>query len=155
MTPSANNTSDREITVSRLLNAPIALLWEVWTNPTHIQHWWGPNGFTNTITKMEVVPNGKWILIMHGPDGTDYDNESIFTEVIQHKKIVYHHISGHEFTATIRFEEHGNQTFMHWQMLFETKEELKRIMSLYDLSEGLNQNTDRLENYLKEYQTKQ
>ncbi|WP_199717166.1 SRPBCC domain-containing protein [Flavobacterium sp. 102] len=80
MTTSAN-TADREITVSRLLNAPIALVWEVWTNPDHIKNWWGPNGFTNTITKMEVISNGLWNLVMHGPDGTDYDNESIFTEV--------------------------------------------------------------------------
>lgn len=146
---STENTADREIIVSRLLNAPIASVWEAWTNPDHIKQWWGPNGFTNTITKMEVVPNGLWNLVMHGPDGTDYDNESVFTEVIWHKKIAYHHISGHEFIASIQFEERGNQTYIHWQMLFESKKELMRIMKLYDISEGLKQNTDRLENYLK------
>ncbi|WP_284653122.1 SRPBCC domain-containing protein [Flavobacterium terrisoli] len=149
MTASVNNTADREIIISRLLNGPIELVWEVWTNPDHIKHWWGPSGFTNTITKMEVVPNGLWNLVMHGPDGTDYDNESVFTEVVWHKKIMYHHISGHEFIAAIQFEERGNQTFIHWQMLFETKEELNRIMALYDISEGLKQNVDKLEAYLK------
>ncbi len=147
----AENTSDREITVSRLLNAPIALVWEVWTNPDHIKNWWGPNGFTNTINKMEVVPNGLWNLVMHGPDGTDYDNESIFTEVIWQQKIVYHHLSGHDFLATILFEERGNQTYIHWQMLFESKEELVRIMNLYNISEGLTQNVDKLEVYLKNH----
>ena len=151
MTTSANDTTDREITVSRLLNAPIELVWEVWTNPNHIKNWWGPNGFTNTINKMEVVPNGFWHLVMHGPDGTDYDNESIFTEVIKHKKIVYHHISGHEFTATILFEERGRQTYIHWQMLFESKEELIRIMNLFNISEGLQQNVDKLETYLRNH----
>ncbi|WP_291129902.1 SRPBCC domain-containing protein [Flavobacterium sp. UBA7682] len=148
MTTSAN-TAEREITVSRLLNAPIALVWEVWTNPDHIKNWWRPNGFTNTITKMEVIPNGLWNLVMHGPDGTDYDNESIFTEVEWQKKIVYHHISGHEFIATILFEERGNQTYLHWQMLFESKEELIRIMNLYNISEGLQQNIEKMEAYLK------
>ena len=143
------NTTEREIIVSRLLNAPIEMVWEVWTNPNHLKNWWGPNGFTNTITKMDLVPKGQWLLVMHGPDGTDYDNESIFTEVIWHKKIAYHHLSGHEFTATIQFEQRNNQTFMHWQMLFESKEELMRIMSLFDISEGLKQNADRLELYLK------
>lgn len=150
----AVNTSNREVVVSRLLNAPIEFVWEMWTLPNHIQHWWGPNGFSNTITKMDLIPDGEWNLIMHGPDGTDYDNESIFTEVVKHKKIAYKHLSGHEFIAVIQFEDRYDQTYMHWQMLFETKKELERIMGLYDISEGLKQNTDRLEAYIKKHQTK-
>ena len=73
-----NNTNGREITVSRLIDAPVAMLWEVWTKPEHIANWWGPNGFTNTIAKMDLRPDGEWDLIMHGPDGTDYKNKSIF-----------------------------------------------------------------------------
>ncbi len=149
MTDSVNDNADREIIVSRLLNVPIDLVWEAWTDADQIRIWWGPNGFTNTITTMDLVPGGQWHLVMHGPDGTDYDNESIFTEVVQHRKIAYHHLSGHEFNAIIQFEAKGNQTFLHWQMLFETKEELMRIMGLFDISEGLKQNVDRLEVYLK------
>ena len=148
MNTTANSNAHREIIVSRLLNAPINKVWEVWTTSNHIKNWWGPNGFTNTITKMELYEGGKWNLVMHGPDGTDYDNESIFTEVVQHKKIAYEHLSGHEFLATITFEERGNQTHMHWQMLFPTAEELTRIMGLYDISIGLRENVDRLETYL-------
>ncbi|WP_333879157.1 SRPBCC family protein [Flavobacterium sp.] len=150
MTTLLNDTADREITVSRLLDAPIDLIWELWTNPDHIKNWWGPNGFTNTIIKMDLIPGGEWTLIMHGPDGTNYDNESIFTEVEKHKKIAYNHISGHEFTATIQFEVKGKQTHIHWQMLFETKEELRRIMNLFNINEGLKQNVDRLEVYLNQ-----
>lgn len=149
MTPS--NTADREVIVTRLLNAPIKLVWEAWTNPDHLKNWWGPNGFTNTITKMELYPEGQWNLIMHGPDGTDYDNESIFTEIEEQKKIVYKHISGHEFIAVIQFEARDNQTHIHWQMLFESPEELQRIMSLFDISEGLQQNMNRLEDYLENH----
>jgi uncharacterized protein YndB with AHSA1/START domain len=46
MATKENNTANREIKISRLLNAPIALVWEVWTNPEHISQWWGPDGFT-------------------------------------------------------------------------------------------------------------
>ena len=49
-----NNTADRELRISRVLNAPIELVWEVWTDPEHLKQWWGPDGFTNTITKMEM-----------------------------------------------------------------------------------------------------
>jgi uncharacterized protein YndB with AHSA1/START domain len=61
----------REPNMSRTLNAPIELVWEAWTNPEHIAKWWGPDGFTNTITTMDMVPGGEWNLVMHGPDGND------------------------------------------------------------------------------------
>src|SRR5882757_7001803 len=85
----SNNTRDRELLLTRTLNAPVQLVWEVCTNPDHIKNWWGPNGFTNTIHVMDVKPGGVWDFIMHGPDGTDYKNENIFTEVVKYKKIVY------------------------------------------------------------------
>jgi uncharacterized protein YndB with AHSA1/START domain len=88
-----NNTKDRWLLISRKINAPVELVWEVWTKPEHIANWWGPDGFTNTISKMEVRPGGNWNLVMHGPDGTDYENESIFREIVPLKKIVYEHVS--------------------------------------------------------------
>jgi uncharacterized protein YndB with AHSA1/START domain len=82
-----NETKDREIFLSRTLNAPVALVWEVWTQAEHIANWWGPAGFTNTISAMDMHVGGEWNLIMHGPDGKHYINKSIFKEVILHKKI--------------------------------------------------------------------
>src|SRR3954469_1547949 len=105
-----NNTADREISISRLFNAPIELVWEVWTNPDHIKNWWGPNGFTNTITKMEMKPQGVWELIMHGPDGTDYKNKSVFVNVEKYKQIIYEHSSAPKFTATVTFTAKGKTT---------------------------------------------
>ena len=144
-----NNTADRELSISRLLNAPIALVWEVWTDPEHIKNWWGPNGFTNTITQMKVEPGGEWNLVMHGPDGTDYKNKSVFKEIIKHKKIVYEHISGPKFLATIEFESRGDKTFINWHMLFETKEEFIQVVRTFKADEGLKQNIERLEKYLQ------
>ena len=85
-------TADRELTITRLLNAPIKLVWKVWTEPEHIAKWWGPTGFTNTISKMDVKPGGEWDLIMHGPDGTDFKNKSIFREVVKNERIVFEHV---------------------------------------------------------------
>src|SRR6266496_3604765 len=100
----SNSTADRELFISRLLNAPRELVWEVWTNPEHIANWWGPEGFSNTINTMDVKPGGEWNLVMHGPDGTDYKNKSIFKEVEEPERIVYEHVSGPKFLATITFE---------------------------------------------------
>jgi uncharacterized protein YndB with AHSA1/START domain len=144
------NTADREIRLTRILNAPVELVWEVWTDPEHIKNWWGPNGFTNTITKMDVQPEGEWDLVMHGPDGTDYKNKSVFIEVIKHKKIVYEHISTPKFITTIEFEAQGKKTLLNWHMLFESKEQFIQVVKTFKADEGLKQNVDKLEVYLNQ-----
>jgi len=143
-----SNTQDRELLLTRMLNAPIELVWQVWTNPEHLAQWWGPNGFTNTITKMDVQPEGEWDLVMHGPDGTDYKNKSVFKEVILHKKIVYEHISGPKFLATIEFDEQGDKTFIKWHMLFESKEQFIQTVKTFKADEGLKQNVEKLDRYV-------
>ena len=143
-----SNTHDRELVLTRTLNAPVDLVWEVWTKSEHIANWWGPNGFTNTITKMDFIPGGEWNLVMHGPDGTDYKNKSIFKEIIPHKKIVYEHISAPKFVATVDFEERGDQTFIRWHMLFETVEQFIQTVKTFKADEGLKQNIEKLNAYL-------
>jgi uncharacterized protein YndB with AHSA1/START domain len=143
-----SNTSNRELRISRILNAPIELVWEVWTDPYHLKQWWGPNGFTNTISKMDVRENGQWDLVMHGPDGKDYMNKSIFKEIVPYKKIVYDHVSGPRFLATIEFQAEGDKTRINWHMLFETKEQFIQTVKTFKADEGLKQNLEKLEQYL-------
>src|ERR1700750_2876898 len=100
----SSNTKDRELLLSRTLEAPIDLVWEVWAKAEHIAQWWGPYCFTNTITKMDMVPGGEWDLVMHGPDGTDYKNKSVFKEIVKNQKIVYEHMSAPKLIATIELE---------------------------------------------------
>jgi len=144
-----SKTSDREILMSRTFNAPVALIWEVWTKPEHIANWWGPNGFTNTINTMDIRPGGEWDLVMHGPDGKDYKNKSIFKEIVKHKKIVYDHVSYPPFRATINFEDQGDKTFLTWHMLFETAELFTQVVKTFKADEGLKQNLDKLGKYLE------
>ncbi len=149
MVEEKNNTADRELILNRTVHAPISLVWEVWTNPNHLKNWWGPDGFSNTITEMNVSPNGHFDLIMHGPDGTDYKNHSIYREVIRHKKIVYEHISGPRFIATIEFTPKGDQTDLRWHMLFESKEQFIQVVKTFKADEGLKQNIEKLIGYLE------
>src|SRR6185503_14790553 len=109
-----SNTSDRAISLTRTLNAPVELVWEVWTQPEHLANWWGPNGFTNTISVMDAKQGGAFNLVMHGPDGTDYDNKSVYKEVVHLEKIVYEHLSYPHFIATVRFEAQGDKTELYW-----------------------------------------
>lgn len=148
MTPTVTDTNGRELRISRLLNAPRELVFEVWTNPSHIIHWWGPNGFTNTIHKMEVENGGEWVFVMHGPDGRNYDNKIKFVEIVKPELIKYKHMSFPYFNVTVRFEAQGNKTLLSMQMLFDTKEELQKTIELFKADEGLVQTITKLDNYI-------
>jgi len=148
-----DNTAERELRIERVLHAPVDLVWEVWTNPEHIKNWWGPDGFTNSIHKMDVATGGEWLLTMHGPDGKNYPNKSIFREIVKHKKIVYEHFNPN-FIATVHFESLGEKTALNWHMLFETKETFEAIVKAHKADEGMKQNVIKLENYLSQTKIK-
>jgi uncharacterized protein YndB with AHSA1/START domain len=137
----------REIRSTRIFKAPIELVWEVWTKPEHIVNWWGPNGFTNTIHTMDFKEGGEWTLTMHGPDGTNYPNRSIFKEIILLKKIVFEHFNPH-FITTVLFEAKGEETRIDWSLEFDTAEMRDIVVKAHKADEGQKQNLDKLEQYL-------
>ena len=141
-------TGNRELSVSRIVDAPVSLVYEVWTNPDHIRHWWGPNGFTNTIDKMDVRKGGEWQFTMHGPDGTDYRNECVYDEVEKERRLVYTHLSGPKFQATVTFEALGDKTRVSIRSEFESAEQLEQVIKVFKADEGMRQNIDRFEAYL-------
>jgi uncharacterized protein YndB with AHSA1/START domain len=142
-----NDTANRSLHITRILSAPIDLVWEVWTNPAHIVNWWGPNGFTNTIQKMDFQEGGEWKLTMHRPDGTNYPNMSIFKEILPFKKIVFEHYNPH-FISTVLFESKGEETDIDWAGLFDTAEMREIVIKVHKADEGQKQNLERLEKYL-------
>lgn len=138
---------NREMRMIRTFKAPIELMWEVWTNPEHIVNWWGPNGFTNTIHKMEFQEGGEWKLTMHGPDGTDFANRSIFKEIIPFKKIVFEHFNPH-FITTVLFEVKGEETEIDWSLLFDTTEMRETVIKAHKADKGQQENLDKLQQYI-------
>lgn len=138
----------REIKVTKVLAAPLSLVWDAWTSAEQIAVWWGPNGFTNTIHTMNVQPDGEWRLTMQGPDGKTYPNKSKFLEVVYLKKIVFEHYNPN-YLATILFTSVGKETLIEWSMIFETPELFETVVRVFKADEGLQQNVDKLENYLK------
>ncbi|KAK2620690.1 SRPBCC family protein [Leptospira interrogans] len=140
--------SDREIVSVRVVNASREIVFKAWTDPQHLRSWWGPNGFTNTFHEFDLKPEGHWRFTMHGPDGTDYANHSVFVEIIKPEKLVFDHISGHIFRVTATFEEESpNSTKVIFRMLFESLQEFEKAKKY--VIEGNEQNFDRLEVELK------
>jgi len=136
--------SDREIVNTRIFNVPREFMFKAFSDPNHLEKWWGPEGFTNTFHEFDMRPNGIWRFIMHGPNGVDYENKSIFSEIIEPEKIVIHHLGPiHEFLLTITFAEKEGKTELIWQMLHKSVNECEKVRSFcYEANE---QNFDRLE----------
>src|SRR5689334_22051414 len=144
-----SETADREIVESRVFDAPRELVWQMFTDPKHIIHWWGPNAFTNTIYEMEVKPGGVWRFVMHGPDGTDYQNKNIFTRVEKPHVLAFEHVSGPHFFCTVTLDDEGVKTRLNFRMVFTTAEERDRTVREFGAVEGLKQTLGRLGETLK------
>ncbi|MDF2678886.1 MAG: hypothetical protein K0R47_76 [Brevibacillus sp.] len=140
----------RELTVTRIFTASRELVFQAWTDPEHLPHWWGPRGFTITVQEIDVQPGGVWRYVMHGPDGVDYDNQIIYHEVLRPERLVYSHGDGEEeqFRVTVTFAEQGPKTEITMQMLFTSIEELKKAVDQYGAIEGAKSTLDRLEEIL-------
>jgi uncharacterized protein YndB with AHSA1/START domain len=146
------STADREIVITRWLNAPRELVFAAWTDPAHVGEWWGPKGFTNTVSEMDVRPGGHWRITMHGPDGTDYPNYIVFTEVVEPALLAYRHGTDGRlqdaFDVTITFEAHGPRTLITLRSVFASAAERDHVEAEYGAIEGGQQMVDRLAAYL-------
>jgi len=152
---SHKETADREIVITRVVNAPRDLVWEAWTDPKQVAQWWGPRGFTTTIQEMDVRVGGVWKHVMHGPDGTDYPNKSVFTELVKPERIVFSNGGGKKggkgvhFESTWTFETvKAGKTKVTIRMVFPTTTDRDRVVKEYGAIEGGKQTLGRLAEHL-------
>jgi uncharacterized protein YndB with AHSA1/START domain len=146
--------ADREIVLTRYFDAPRKMVWEAWTDPEQVVLWWGPKGFTATIEEMDVRVGGVWRLVMHGPDGTDYPNESIFTEVIPYERIANSLTGGKKGGPVVQmekvttFEEEAGGTLVTMRMVFVSAAARDQNVRDYGSIEGGKQTLARLAEHL-------
>lgn len=141
--------ADTEIYSSRILNAPVEIVYNAFANPNHLKVWWGPNGFTNTIQEFDLKPGGKWILTMHGPKIGNYENSSVFITVEPFKLIAWKRISKPLFNMEVGFKKcNDSQSEISFRMIFETPEECAKIKNF--AGPNNEENFDRLEKELAE-----
>jgi uncharacterized protein YndB with AHSA1/START domain len=144
----AQPIKSKEMTTTRLLEAAPALVYRAWTEPDQLAQWWGPNGFTNTIHQMDVRPGGAWRLTMHGPDGTDHLNESVFLQVMAPRLLVYYHSSTPKFVSVVTFVPEGAGTRLTLMSHFLSDEDYDSAMNVYGAGEGARQTLARLAEFL-------
>ncbi|MCK6605146.1 MAG: SRPBCC domain-containing protein [Ignavibacteriaceae bacterium] len=143
--------SSREMVVIRTIKAPRAKVYEAFVSDG-IENWWGPDGFTTTTFKRDVRPGGSWIYIMHGPDGTDYNNRIDYTDFIQDELIRYEHGTGDpgvpaDFISEISFRDVQGGTEVTLKATFRTAK-LREDAFRFGAAEGGQQTLGRLEAFL-------
>jgi uncharacterized protein YndB with AHSA1/START domain len=111
--------ANRELVVSRLIDAPRALVFRAWTQPEHVARWWGPQGFTTIHCDMDIRVGGKYRCAMRSPRGTEHWKVGVYREIREPERIVFtfawedaYGNPGHELLTTVTFEERGTKTML-------------------------------------------
>lgn len=159
-----DRSTDRELILTRFLEAPPDLVWSVWTDPRHLGQWWGPHGFTTTTRSIDIRPGGGWRFVMHGPDGRDYENRITYVEIDAPRRLVYAHGGDIEsepvnFRVEIDFEpsiERRSQdggaersgTRVTMRLIFQSSEAKEFVVREYNAFEGAKQMMVRLGSHL-------
>ncbi len=146
----AKNKSN-ELSIIRIFDAPVKVVWDAWTDPKQVVQWWGPRGFTLTTHSKELRPGGIWHYTMHGPDGTDYPNKTLYLEVEKYSRLVYDH-GGYDdkppmFRVSVLFSEKNGKTKMDMKMILPTPEAAEETRKFIKKAGG-DSTWDRLTEYL-------
>ena len=125
--PLATWALDREIVLSRVLDAPRALVFKVWTEPQHLAAWFGPQGFHTETLEADIRVGGLWRFIFTGPDGTRYENRMLFRTIQPPSLLEMDHGTDIDddpgrFRVTITFDEQSDgKTVVTLRQLHPTK----------------------------------
>jgi uncharacterized protein YndB with AHSA1/START domain len=155
---STSNAS--EIRITRIYDAPLALVWDAWTDLAHVAKWWGPRGFTITTHSKDLRPGGTWEYTMHGPDGTDWPNFTRYFVVEPQQRLVYDHGASSSdaaplFRVTADFRDLGGRTELDLSFVLASPEAALQTRGFIKAAGG-NSTWDRLGEYLeKEQSTKE
>jgi len=111
------NFAEREVVITRIFDAPRALVFKAWTDPKHLKRWWGPKMFTNPVCEVDARVGGAWRIVMRSPDGVDYPCGGVYREIVEPERLVFTNIATDndgnpilDGLTTVTFEEQGGKT---------------------------------------------
>jgi uncharacterized protein YndB with AHSA1/START domain len=125
--------ADRVLSMSRIFDAPVRIVYEAWTTPGHIQRWWGPRGFTTLSCEMDLRPGGRWRVHSRSNEGREYAEHGVFREVMPLQRLVFTHCwegangtPGLETLVTVTFAAQDGTTRVDFQQaVFDSVETRK------------------------------
>lgn len=150
--PVQSAKADREVVISRVIQAPRELVFEAFTEVRHLSQWWGPTGFTTTTRAFEFRVGGEWDFVMRGPDGTDYQEFISFTEIVAPERIALLHGESrgdpNSFESVLAFAREGAATRIEMRTIFRTKAQRDEAVEKYHAIEGGQQTLGNLDAYV-------
>jgi uncharacterized protein YndB with AHSA1/START domain len=88
-TQPASTSSNRELSLTRLINAPREKVYRAWTEPELMKQWFTPRPWTTPVVETDVRPGGSNYILMRGPDGNEFPNRGVYLEVVPNEKLVF------------------------------------------------------------------
>jgi uncharacterized protein YndB with AHSA1/START domain len=129
-------TSDRDLVLTRVIDAPREKLFRAWIEPELLKQWFAPLPYTTPVAELDVRPGGANLIVMRGPDGVDMPNRGVYLEVVKNERIVFTNAytkawepSEKPFmTVMLTFEDQGGKTkytalVRHWTVADREKHE--------------------------------
>jgi len=119
--------SDREIVMTRAVNAPARILFDVWTKPEHVRKWYAVRGTTMTVCDIDLRVGGAWRWVLTHPKGGEIAFSGVFCEIYPPHRLqrteVFESMPGAESLGTLTFDEKDGQTTITINMLFKSKQD--------------------------------
>jgi uncharacterized protein YndB with AHSA1/START domain len=151
-------TADREIVISQVIRAPQEVVFEAFTEARHLSRWWGPDGFTTTTRSFEFRVGGVWDFVMHGPDGTDYQEWITWQEIVPPERIALLHGEFRDdpnaFESVLTFASDDAATRIEMRTVFPTRELRDEAVEKYHAIQGGQQTLSNLAAYVTEISRK-
>ena len=143
--------SDREIVMTRVFDAPRALVFDAYTNPEHLPHWFGPRGWTLPVCEIDLRPGGAWRFVLQGPDGTEMGMSGVYQEVAPPERLVstesFDDYPGETLNTLTLSEEDGKTTYTV-TVLYPSKETRDAVLAS-GMQEGAAESFERLAEHLQ------
>lgn len=141
--------SDREVVFHRLLDAPRELVWRAFTDPRHLDEWWGPRGVRTITQEFAFERDGAWTFVMRGPDGSDLPNRVVFREIVPPSRLVLDNAwdapdAPLAFRIVLTLEPEGGRTRLSWRFTFDDVASLRLAIDHYGVEAGGTQTLERL-----------
>jgi uncharacterized protein YndB with AHSA1/START domain len=142
---------DCQIVMTRLFDAPRALVFEAWTKAEHVAHWWDPSGVPLAICEIDLRPNGAFRWVNRAPDGGEgYSFAGIYREIVSPEKLVFTSadVSGQSRSGcTLLFTKAGGKTKLTITIECATREDRDAMLQMR-VDAGTAQTLENLAAYL-------
>ena len=127
-TSTAAKAGERDLVITRIIDAPRHIVFQAWTEPDRVARWWGPQGFTTVYHDMDIRPGGAFRVCMRSPEGVEHWKQGVYREVVEPERLVFTFgwedadgKPGHQTLVTVTFAERGDKTELRLhQAVFES-----------------------------------